>query len=168
MRPAAELTDEAEALKRYAITITRDMSEAEDLVQDCMERALRKWSLRKADVPLRPWLFRMMRNLHVSRWRKMRRHRYNVSIDDTIIDPALPARQEGHVDLNNLLVRVMALPDDQRAALVLVSIEGFTYSEAGKVLGVPEGTIMSRVSRARARLRDTPHPVSRPKLRTVK
>lgn len=168
MVSTTQLAAEADAMKRYAIAITGDLGEAEDLVQDCMERALRKWSLRGDTVPLRPWLFRMMRNLHISRWRKSRRHRQTASLDDLTSPPELAARQDDQVDLNRLLARVMTLPEDQRNALFLVSVEGFTYAEAARALGVPEGTIMSRISRARTVLRRTDNLPGRPALRRVK
>lgn len=160
------LAQEADAMKRYAITLTRDLDAAEDLVQDCMERALRKWALRRRGVPLRAWLFAMMRNLHVDGWRRAKR-RETTSLEAMTAPPALPATQEHHVELNRLLTRVLALPEDQRLALVLVSVEGFTYREAAETLGVPEGTILSRVSRARAALREASQPTA-PSPRIVK
>lgn len=159
------LAQEADAMKRYAITLTRDMHAADDLVQDCMERALRKWTIRREGVPLRAWLFTMMRNLHVDGWRRAKRSQTE-SLETMTLQPELPPTQENHVELNRLLNRVMTLPDDQRAALVLVTIEGFTYREAAETLGVPEGTILSRVSRARAALREATGEVA-PRLRSV-
>lgn len=160
------LGQEADAMKRYAITLTRNMDDADDLVQDCMERALRKWTLRAAGVPLRGWLFTMMRNLHVDRWRRQKRQAASQG-DPESTAPVLPPNQDDHVELNKLLAHVMALPDDQRIALILVSVEGFTYGEAAKTLGVPEGTVLSRVSRARAALRAATGDAA-PKLRSVK
>lgn len=159
------LASEADALKRYAITLTRDTNKADDLVQDCMERALRKWTLQREGVPLRAWLFTMMRNLHVDGWRRAKR-RETEALDTLSTQPSLPPNQENYLELSRLLARVMELPEDQRAALVLVSVEGFTYREAAQTLGVPEGTILSRVSRARAALRETTGEVA-PKLRSV-
>ncbi len=161
------LAREAAAMKRYAITLTRDMGAAEDLVQDCMERALHKWTLRREGVPLRSWLFTMMRNLHVDGWRRASRQR-TVSLEDQETPPQLPPNQEHHVELNRLLRQVMDLPEDQRAALVLVTVEGFTFREAAQTLGVPEGTVLSRVSRARAALRKATGTTTTPKLRSVK
>ena len=74
------LAQEADAMKRYAITLTRDMHTADDLVQDCMERAMRKWTLRREGVPLRAWLFTMMRNLHVDGWRRAKRRQYPLAL----------------------------------------------------------------------------------------
>ena len=159
------LAQEADAMKRYAITLTRDVHTADDLVQDCMERALRKWTMRRAGVPLRAWLFTMMRNLHVDGWRQAKR-RQTESLETMTSPPAIPPTQENHVELNRLLARVMSLPDDQRVALILVSVEGFTYREAAQTLGVPEGTILSRVSRARAALRGATAETA-PRLRSV-
>ena len=135
------LGQEADAMKRYAITLTRNMDDADDLVQDCMERALRKWTLRAAGVPLRGWLFTMMRNLHVDRWRRQKRQAASQGGPESTA-PVLPPNQDDHV-------------------------EGFTYGEAAKTLGVPEGTVLSRVSRARAALRAATGDAA-PKLRSVK
>lgn len=159
------LAREADAMKRYAIALTGDVHTAEDLVQDCMERALRKWTLRRRGVPLRAWLFTMMRNLHVDGWRRAQR-RKTESLETLASPPELPPTQENHVELNRLLARVFDLPEDQRLALLLVSVEGFTYAEAAQTLGVPEGTILSRVSRARAALREATGEAA-PKLRSV-
>ncbi|GAB2188195.1 RNA polymerase sigma factor [Roseibium sp. LAB1] len=161
------LLRETQALHRYAVTLTCDQTEAEDLVQDCLERALRKWSLRRSSVPLRPWLFRMMRNLHISRWRRLRRHSNNIDLDKLENQLQAPASQQDSADLNRLLNRMLTLPEDQREALFLVGVEGFTYAEAAAILNVAEGTIMSRISRARARLREDPRASERPHLRSV-
>ncbi|MBN9672070.1 sigma-70 family RNA polymerase sigma factor [Roseibium aggregatum] len=161
------LLRETEVLHRYAVTLTRDRSDAEDLVQDCMERALRKWTLRQSSVPLRPWLFRMMRNLHVSRWRRTKKHDNQVPLDEMEAPPQVPAAQEGSAELNRLLTRMLNLPAEQREALHLVGIEGCTYAEAAEILGVAEGTIMSRISRARASLRQDSSKARRPQLRSV-
>ncbi|ERP95601.1 hypothetical protein Q669_30435 [Labrenzia sp. C1B10] len=161
------LLRETPALHRYAVTLTCDQAEAEDLVQDCLERALRKWSLRRSSVPLRPWLFRMMRNLHVSRWRRLRRHSNHIDLDDLENQLQAPASQQDSAELKHLLNRMLALPEDQREALFLVGVEGFTYAEAAAILNVAEGTIMSRISRARARLREDPRASERPHLRSV-
>lgn len=167
-RDTTELGDEADALYRYAVTLTRNRIEADDLVQDCMERALRKWKLRRGSVPLRPWLFRMMRNLHVSRWRRMRRHQGHAQLDEFSAQPPVAGNQEDRVELNRLLTRLMDLPSEQREALVLVTIEGLSYADTARTLGVAEGTVMSRISRARASLRDTSAPSERAILRRVK
>ena len=120
-------------MKRYAITLTRDVHTADDLVQDCMERALRKWTLRRAGVPLRAWLFTMMRNLHVDGWRQAKR-RQTESLETMTSPPAIPPTQENHVELNRLLARVMSLPDDQRVAdIAAVGVKG--KPERGRAFG---------------------------------
>ncbi|HDZ81307.1 MAG TPA: sigma-70 family RNA polymerase sigma factor [Roseobacter sp.] len=110
-------------------------------------------------------IYTMMRNLHVDGWRQAKR-RQTESLETMTSPPAIPPTQENHVELNRLLARVMSLPDDQRVALILVSVEGFTYREAAQTLGVPEGTILSRVSRARAALRGATAETA-PRLRSV-
>lgn len=164
MQTNKALISEMPALRRYALTLTRDRASAEDLVQDCIERALRKWPLWQDTVPLRHWLFAMMRNLHVSRWRREHKHQA-VELSET--EAASTGRPEEHLEARQLMERVMELPEDQREALVLVAVEGFTYREVAEMLGTAEGTILSRVSRARATLRAAEGRPHKPKLRSV-
>lgn len=161
------LEAELPALRRYALALTRDPTRAEDLVQDCLERALSRWWMRRRSVTMRPWLFRMMHNLHVSEWRRNSRRGPHEAIDDMIDPPSIPAGQEHSAALNRTLEQVDGLPEEQRLALVLVAVEGLTYQEAAQVLDVPEGTVMSRISRARARLRDIENGIERPMLKSV-
>lgn len=161
------LEAELPALRRYALALTRDPTHAEDLVQDCLERALSRWWMRRRSVSIRPWLFRMMRNIHVSQWRRASRRGTHEAIDDMIDPPAIQAGQEHSAALNRTLAQVNGLPEDQRMPLILVAVEGLTYQEAARVLDIPEGTVMSRISRARARLREIEDGVGQTRLRSV-
>jgi RNA polymerase sigma factor (sigma-70 family) len=143
------------ALRRYAHALTRDVGDADDLVQDCLERAIGRWGQRRADGNVRTWLFSILHNLAISRIRQARRRGRPIPLDDA--PPAALAHPPGqddavrHGELKRALAR---LPDDQRDVLLLVSVEDLTYAEAAAILGVPVGTVMSRLSRAREGLRN--------------
>ena len=136
------------ALRRYARLLTGDAHRADDLVQDTLLRACAKWLLWRPDSNLRAWLFTLMHNLFIGQLRSVPPAAMFVSdlpeagLDD---DPAAA------IDLERALA---ALPEDQREVLLLVTVEDFTYAQVASMTGVPVGTVMSRLSRARRRLRD--------------
>ncbi|MGV8989629.1 MAG: sigma-70 family RNA polymerase sigma factor [Cypionkella sp.] len=150
------LLDEIEscipALRRYAHALLRDREGAEDLVQDCLERALARRSHWRGDGPVRAWLFRILLN----RFRDVRRsaagRAHLVSLDGTV-EPMRAGGQEAHIALREVHDAMGRLPFDQRAALLLVALEGMNLAEAARVLEIPEGTLASRLGRARAALR---------------
>ena len=150
-------------LRRYARALTGDGWAADDLVQDTLERACAKWQLWLAGSDLRAWLFTLMHNLYMNQRRTVQPTAGAVQIDE--IQSELPAAEgdtDSALDLTRCLKR---LPDEQRAVLLLVALEDMSYAEAAKVLGIPIGTVMSRLSRARSRLRELMEgadPVSRP------
>ena len=140
------------ALRRYAFALLRDRDRADDLVQDTLERALSRWLLRRADGDVRAWLFTILRNLHVSRWRSDRRRGASVDLDEAAM-PGVPARQEAALEVHDVLAAIDQLPEEQKSLLLLVGVEDFSYGDAARILGMPIGTVMSRLSRARQRLR---------------
>ncbi len=142
------------ALKRYARSLARNSAEAEDLVHDALVRALERRSTFRTGANLRNWLFSIVHNTHVDRMRSSvaRRRRDDAAVLEA--DIAYPAGQEHAVRLQQVRSAFMALPEDQREALHLVAVEDMSYQEAADALGIPVGTLMSRVSRARARLRE--------------
>lgn len=141
------------ALRRYAFALTRDHHLADDLVQDCLERAVGRWYLRRPDGDVRAWLFAILHNLFVSGLRHGRGRFRHESLDDDGAGPDVPGGQEGALLGRDILRAVGALPVDQRAVLLLVGVEGLSYEAASRVLGVPLGTVMSRLSRAREAVR---------------
>ena len=156
------------ALRRYARALTRDADRADDLVQDCLERAIRKHRLWRPTGPLQAWLFRILVNLHRNQARHIRRQGETVPIDGLPAEPSSPAAQPGRLALAEMARAIDRLPDEQRQALLLVGLEGFDYSEAASILGIPAGTLMSRLSRARAALRIATGTGDEPRLRTIK
>jgi RNA polymerase sigma factor (sigma-70 family) len=146
------VAEQLPGLRRYARALTGDAWAADDLVQDTLERACAKWALWRAGSDLRAWLFTLMHNLHLNHVRGARVALHSTSIEDVQAElRAPPSRTDDAMDLDRCLQR---LPADQRAVLLLVTLEDMTYEEAAKVLGVPPGTVMSRLSRARSRLRE--------------
>jgi RNA polymerase sigma-70 factor (ECF subfamily) len=143
------------ALRRYARALTGDVWAADDLVQDTLERACSRWRLWLAGTDLRAWLFTLMHNLFVSQVRQDQRRASLVqaaNIDELAHQLQAPASaQDAALDLQRCLLR---LPMDQRVVLLLVTLEDMSYAEVAKVTGVPVGTVMSRLSRARDRMRE--------------
>lgn len=148
-----EMEECVPALRRYARALTHDADRADDLVQDCLERAIRKSSLWKPSGPLRAWLFRMLVNL----WRNDLRHRRRAPdttpLSSVTIEPQVPSASPARLAFAETARAMQMLPLEQREALLLIAIEGLTYAEAASVLGIPLGTLMSRLGRARAALR---------------
>nr|WP_295106915.1 sigma-70 family RNA polymerase sigma factor [uncultured Caulobacter sp.] len=142
-------------LRRYARALMRDAALADDLVQDCLERAITRWHQRRSDGDAQTWLFTILHNLASNQRRQWARRGPHVPIDEISQDGlASPAEQEAGLEQTAVLAALDRLPEDQRAVVLLISIEDLSYAEAARVLGVPVGTVMSRLSRARQRLRE--------------
>jgi RNA polymerase sigma-70 factor (ECF subfamily) len=156
------------ALRRYARALTHDVDRADDLVQDCLERAIRKQALFRPRGPLQAWLFTMLLNIYRNSARSERRRGESVPIDTLLPELSTPAPQPGHIALAEMARAIDTLPADQREALLLVVLEDMPYAEAATILQVPLGTLMSRLGRARAALRTLTGGALEPRLRTVK
>lgn len=163
-----EISLSVPALRRYARALTRNADLADDLVQDCLERAIRKQRFWAPTGPLQGWLFKLLLNLYRNDLRRRRRQGDHVPIEALGVEPAVPAPQPGRVALAEMSRAIDALPVEQREALLLVVLEGVSYENAAAVLGIPVGTLMSRLSRARAALRRAAGPEEEPRLRSVK
>ncbi|MCF4166243.1 sigma-70 family RNA polymerase sigma factor [Zavarzinia compransoris] len=145
------VADEIGPMRRYARALTRDAALADDLVQEALLRAIQAADGVRKGAPLRPWLLAIVHNCFVDALRADRaesRRRDALATDGTVAPS-----QEHAVRLGQVAEAFMALPDEQRAALHLVTVEGLAYAEAAAVLDVPLGTLMSRLGRARAALR---------------
>jgi RNA polymerase sigma-70 factor (ECF subfamily) len=130
----------------------RDHALADDLVQDCLERAVNYWHQRRDGDP-RPWLFTILHNLAVSQFRRAKTRGRHVAIEETSeSDLGEDAVQEQKLMYRDVLNKLSRLPEDQRTVLLLVGVEDLSYADAAKVLNIPIGTVMSRLSRARDRL----------------
>lgn len=164
----AEIELSVPALRRYARSLTRNADRADDLVQDCIERAIRKQGLWRPTAPLQSWLFRMLLNIYRNDLRRDRRKGDQIPIDGMLVEPSIQPAQPGRIALGEISRAIDTLPHDQREALLLVVLEGMSYSEAAEVLTIPIGTLMSRLGRARAALRSLTGTSDEPRLRTVK
>jgi RNA polymerase sigma factor (sigma-70 family) len=150
--PDALLEPLIPALRRYAYALLRNHAAADDLVQDTLERALSHWTSRRPDGELRAWLFSILRNLHIDAYRQARRRGAEVEIDEDD-HRETATRQETALEARDVLAALDQLPEEQKSLLLLIGVEDFSYEEAARIVGVPIGTVMSRLSRARQRLR---------------
>lgn len=140
-------------LRRYARALTRDREQADDLVQDCLERALSRRHLWKEDGNTRAWLFTIMHNIHANDTRRNSTRPATVPIDEDGGQYARPPGQTDHVAGLEMAAALAELPDEQRQVILLVALEGMSYGEVAEMVGVARGTVMSRLSRGRERLR---------------
>jgi RNA polymerase sigma factor (sigma-70 family) len=143
------------ALRRYARALLRDRSTADDLVQDCLERAIAYWQQRRQDGDARTWLFAILHNLAVNRMRQTARRGEHMGLEqagDAVL--ARPPTQESQLVQRDILRALATLPEEQRSVLLLVSVEELSYAETARVLGIPLGTVMSRLARAREKLHE--------------
>ena len=153
--PAAQIEAHIPALRRFARQLLRgDPERADDLVQDTLERALSRWHLRRTDGDMRGWLYtilyhRFLTDLH----REKRRNAHHGSTDMAVDRPEVEGEQEAALVHRDLLRAFAELPEEQRSVLFLVTVEDLSYGEAARILGVPIGTVMSRLSRGREKLR---------------
>lgn len=139
-------------LRRYARALTGDRVGADDLVQDTLERALNKLHLWRRGSDLRAWLFTIMHNVYVNQLRSRSGHP-TVPLDDEDFLPAERASETDRLEIRDLDLALRRLPDEQREVVLLVGLEELSYEETARALGIPIGTVMSRLSRARERLR---------------
>ncbi len=148
-----EIEAEIPRLRRYARALTRDVAAADDLVQDCLTRALGKLHLWQEGTDLRAWLFTILHNQYVNYVRRSVREGSSVGLSDN--EPLLTrAPQQGQrLELRDLERAIAKLPEEQQSAILLVGLEGMRYEEVAAVLDVPVGTVRSRLSRGREALR---------------
>lgn len=139
------------ALRRYARLLTGQAAQADDLVQDTLERACVKWPLWQPGTELRSWLLTLMHNLYLNRRRDWRHDDGHANLDDIDEPTHDPLGKVGDaIDLRQALQRMSPA---LREVLLLVSVEEYTYAETARLLGIPVGTVMSRLHRAREQLR---------------
>jgi RNA polymerase sigma-70 factor, ECF subfamily len=141
-------------LRRYARALVRDVVGADDLVQECLTRALVKLHLWREGTDLRAWLFTILHNQYVNHVRRSIRMGTPVEFDEAAPRLSQPAHQEAGLQLRDLDRALGQLPADQRAVILLVGLEGMPYADVGTMLGIPVGTVRSRLSRGRLALRE--------------
>jgi len=144
-----DIVEHIPRLRRYARALLRgNAGAADDLVQDCLERALSRLHLWRRGSDLRAWLFTLMHNLYVN---QLRRNGREVLLEDVPEPPT--TGDHGGSRMGEIEQALGQLQPDQREILLMVTLEGLSYREIATVLGIPEGTVMSRLARARERLR---------------
>lgn len=146
-----DLMAELPRLRRYARAMVGDRAAADDLVQDTLERAWSRLAQWRLGSDLRAWLFGIMHNLRIDQLR--RAGLSTLSMDDEVIEVPIRATQTDRLELSDLDAALARLPEEQRAVLLLVALEEMRYEDIAQTLGVPIGTVMSRLSRGRERLR---------------
>lgn len=147
------IEEEIPRLRRYARYLERDIDRADDLVQECLMRAIAKIDTWTPGTNLRAWLFVILKNCHINEIRRGRRTGTANEVNDYDVLPT-PANQEAHISLLEVRDAYLKLSLEHREVLLLVAIEGLRYDEAAAVLETAVGTIRSRLSRARQALRD--------------
>jgi RNA polymerase sigma factor (sigma-70 family) len=150
MNEAQRMVELIPRLRRYARALVGDRSAADDLVQDTLERAWAKLHLYRRGTDLRAWLFTVMHNVHVN---KVRAARATDSLEDDMPELAQRAAQGDALLVRDMERSIARLPAEQRAVLLLVTLEEMSYDDVARTLGIPIGTVMSRLSRAREKLR---------------
>ncbi len=140
-------------LRRYARAMARDPVAADDLVQECLVRALGKIHQWERGSDLRAWLFTILHNQHISLARQAARQRAGIELQQCDSGLALSPIQTVRLELRDLERAIAKLPDEQRSVILLVGLEGMSYEEAASVVNLPVGTVRSRVSRGREALR---------------
>jgi RNA polymerase sigma-70 factor, ECF subfamily len=148
-----EIEAEIPRLRRYARALTHDAIVADDLVQDCLARALGRLHLWREGTDLRAWLFTILHHQYVNHVRRSAREGSAVRLTDHEPMLARAPQQGKRLELRDLERAFAKLPDTQRSAILLVALEGMRYDEVAAVLDVPVGTIRSRLSRGREALR---------------
>ena len=161
-----QLQDSLPDLWRYAFALTRDRVRADDLVQDCAERALRKRALWLPGRPLKPWLMKMLLNI-LRNDHARGQGRVMVAFEEEMAESRPLIDTEGRLELAATARAVARLPQEQREALLLVAVGGLDYNDAAKALSIPVGTLMSRLSRARGRLRQWRAEGETPNVRSI-
>ena len=155
-RDATELEPYIPGLRRYACALLRgDRARADDLVQDSLERALSRWHQRRSDGDLRGWIYTILYHRFLTDRRRQRsafRYESLTEISECE-EPGVVGAQEKALTQRDILRGLAKLPQEQRSVLLLIAVEDFSYEEAARILAVPIGTVMSRLSRGRERLR---------------
>ena len=149
---AAHVDELIPRLRRYARALTGDRTAADDLVQDTLERACAKLHLWRRGSDLRAWLFTIMHNVHVNQVRS-RGSAATLPLDDDLPDAPVRPTQSDMLEVRDIEAALRRLPTEQREVLLLVALEHLSYQQAADMLGIPIGTVMSRLARARERLR---------------
>lgn len=149
-----ELTALLPRLRRFARGLTQDSADADDLCQQTIERALKARQQWQEGTRLDAWVYRIMRNQWIDEVRARTRRSQTFAHEDEGMNVGVAGDRdaENRVELGNVERALQRLPEEQREAVVLVMVEGFGYKEAADILGIPQGTLTSRLGRGREAL----------------
>jgi RNA polymerase sigma-70 factor (ECF subfamily) len=150
--PSHPVSEHIPRLRRYAVALVRDRMAADDLVQDTLERAWSRWHLFQPGTDLRAWLFTIMHNVFANQIQAAKA-RPTQPLDDEVDRLPVGATQEHALQMRDLRRCLDHLPAEQRELLLLIGLEQLSYEQAAAALGIPIGTVMSRLARGRDRLR---------------
>ncbi len=141
-------------LRRYARALKGNTDAADDLVQDCLSRAMGRLHLFTPGTNMRAWLFSILHNQHVNNTRRSARQPDRQALESVpeSVQSSL-GQQEARLELQDIGVALDTLPIEQKQVILLIGLEGMRYAEAAEILGVPIGTVMSRLNRGREQLR---------------
>lgn len=148
-----DIVDQIPSLRRYARGLTRHPDRADDLVQDCLERAWRRSHQWRPGSDMRAWLFTIMHSIYANQVRRYCAAPAFVPIDEAEFHTDMTSSAESALHIQDLDKAIAELPDGQREVLLLIVLEGMAYEQVAQILDIPIGTVMSRLHRARERLR---------------
>lgn len=163
-----QIVDQIPHLRRYAAALLRDRDAADDLVQDCLARAFDRLHLWQPTGTMRTWLFTILHNLHVNQVRRQGRAPDIRSDTDSLERQPAPSEADAGLVARDIAGALAQLPDEQRSVVLLVGLEGLSYADVAEITDAPLGTVMSRLSRGRERLREIMDTENEPSLRRVK
>lgn len=153
----SQIEAEIPGLRRYARALSGNTAQADDLVQDCLERALSRLALWRRDGNLRAWLFTILRNVWIDELRRRKVRPDMNAMDESCDTMASAPSQMDRLAVRDLAAALAQLAPEQRETVLLVGLEGMSYAEVAAVTGVPMGTVMSRLKRGRDRLAQLMH-----------
>mgnify|MGYP003626947455 CR=1 FL=1 len=149
-----QIIDQIPHLRRYARALVRDSDAADDLVQECLARAMGRLHAWQPTGTMRSWLFTILHNLYVNQLRRDGRAPDIHSDSDGVERETVPGDHDAGLAVRDITAALATLPEEQRSIILLIGLEGLTYAEAATVTDVPVGTVMSRLARGRERLRE--------------
>jgi RNA polymerase sigma-70 factor (ECF subfamily) len=169
-----DLVEHIRALRRYARGLTGNPADADDLVQECLARVLAQMRAWREVRDLRAYLFTTLHNIFIDGRRRRQNAGAEMPIDDGVggtVVPAplvVPASQLARLEVRDMLSALSSIPNEQREVVLLVGLEGMSYQQTAEILGIPIGTVMSRLSRGREALRQLTTQGRSARLRVVK
>lgn len=165
---AEELVAHVASLRRYAVLLIGNTTDADDAVQETLTRVLARTRTPHAIEDLRAYLFSTLHNVFIDNTRREKRMPSDFLSDELLATLTSPANQQKRLELRDTVIALAKLPIEQREVVLLVGLEGLSYLETAKALGIPLGTVMSRLSRGREALRSMTQRDGSRKLRVVK